>query len=240
MNTKGAIITILATIISYCANGQTIKVGDKFFDGECLYTCQEIRNKKIVYFLGEDYNGDQRELTLKHRARNEYTLQPSYQAEDAPFNVAFGSTVRYIRKDGMYFLEVLNKNSNLEWVLLLTPDKIGYCLSSYPSICCEEVLSGSSCLLNRPYLSRFPKSFLRIMRNSIYARHGHQFESKEMQELFSSMEWYRPKSKNTKINLNIIEKTNLALIMAEEAIPDELRKNQNFNLPDYIIEDFLK
>lgn len=232
------LILLLTVIICNCAYGQRIKVGDKFFDGECLYTCQEIRMGKIVYFTGVDYNGDWRELTLKHKSKNEYTLQPSYQAEDAPFNVTFGCTVRYIRQDGMYFLEVLNKNKTLEWVLLLTPDNVDYCLSAYPSLVGNRVCSVSTSLLNRPYLSRFSKADLRIMRNMIYAQHGHRFESEEMQALFSSMEWYKPNNNNKKIKLSIIEKTNLALIMAEEAMPDDLRKNLGQYMPEYSIEDF--
>ena len=233
------LMAFFAIMFLNSASSQTIKVGNKFFDGKCLYTCQEIRMGKIVYFTGVDYNGDWCEFTLKHKSKNEYTLHPSYQAEDAPFNVTFGCSVRYIRQDGMYFLEVLNKNEKLEWVMLLTPDDVDYCLSAYPSLVCDRVCAVSTCLLNRPYLSRFPKSELRIMRNMIYARHGHRFESEEMQALFSSMEWYKPNNCNKKIKLSIIEKTNLALIMAEEAMPDDLRKNQGQYMPEYSIEDFM-
>lgn len=73
----------------------------------------------------------------------------------------------------------------------------------------------------------------------IYARHGHRFESDDMQALFSSMEWYKPNNDNKKIKLSIIEKTNLALIMAEEAMPDDLRKNLGQYMPEYSIEDFM-
>mgnify|MGYP003419427944 CR=1 FL=1 len=66
MSLKEIIIIFFAIVICNCAYSQTIKVGDKFFDGECLYTCREIRMGKIVYFTGVDYIGDWRELTLKH------------------------------------------------------------------------------------------------------------------------------------------------------------------------------
>ena len=73
----------------------------------------------------------------------------------------------------------------------------------------------------------------------IYARHGHRFESEDMQVLFASMEWYKPNNDNKKIKLSIIEKTNLALIMAEEAMPDDLRKNLDQYMPEYSINDFM-
>ena len=60
-----------------------------------------------------------------------------------------------------------------------------------------------------------------------------------MQALFSSMEWYKPNNDNKNIKLSIIEKTNLALIMAEEAMPDDLRKNLGQYMPEYSIEDFM-
>ena len=47
-----------------------------------------------------------------------------------------------------------------------------------------------------------------------------------------------PNNNNKKIKLSIIEKTNLALIMAEEAMPDDLRKNLGQYMPEYSIEDF--
>ena len=73
----------------------------------------------------------------------------------------------------------------------------------------------------------------------IYARRGPRFESEDIQALFAYMEWYKPNNDNKKIKLSIIEKTNLALIMVEEAMPDDLRKNLDQYMPEYSIEDFM-
>ena len=77
MKSQGKILILfLAIILCNCVYGQRIAVGDKFFDGECLYTCQEIRMGKIVYFTGVDYNGDWRELTLKHKSKMNTHFNP--------------------------------------------------------------------------------------------------------------------------------------------------------------------
>jgi len=44
---------------------QTIQKGNKFFNGETLYTVQEIRMGTIVYMTGENSAGDYLELTLE-------------------------------------------------------------------------------------------------------------------------------------------------------------------------------
>ncbi len=80
--------TILFSILMWaCAlcgmQAQTIKKGDKFFDGISLYTVQEVRMGKIVYMTSNDGN----ELTLEKvdGKVGEYTLQPSRQADEPPY-----------------------------------------------------------------------------------------------------------------------------------------------------------
>ncbi len=41
-------------------------------------------------------------------------------------------------------------------------------------------------------LDDFPKSQLRILRNCIFARHGYEFKSADLRELFSLFDWYEP------------------------------------------------
>ena len=68
--------------------------------------------------------------------------------------------------------------------------------------------------LTKDDLMGFTKAELRIMRNEIYARHGYIFDSKDLRDYFMKKEWYRPLTKNVK--LNAIEKYNVDLIKRYE------------------------
>ena len=61
---------------------QTIKKGDAFFDGNSLYTVQEVRMGKYVYMTTPQDN----EMTLeKVEGKNgEYKIIPSRQADECP------------------------------------------------------------------------------------------------------------------------------------------------------------
>ena len=100
---------------------QTIQKGNKFFNGETLYTVQEIRMGTIVYMTGENSAGDYLELTLEKvpDKAGEYTLQPSVQADDSPFpGAGFGDKVQYIRRQGMNFLAVSSYLEGLAEILV--------------------------------------------------------------------------------------------------------------------------
>ena len=57
---------------------------------------------------------------------------------------------------------------------------------------------------------------LRILRNSIYARHGYIFKSEELKAFFSQYDWYHPTSTNVSSELSKIEKKNVEFIKAHE------------------------
>ena len=68
----------------------------------------------------------------------------------------------------------------------------------------------------RGMLKRFPKALLRLIRNEIYARHGHRFQSApDVQQFFDLKSWYKPLSSPTP--LSAIEQLNVQVIKAEEA-----------------------
>lgn len=119
---KKTLLITIAMLATISVHAQTIRKGDSFFDGQTLYTCQEIRMGNVAYLVGNDYS----ELTLKKEGKKPgmYILVPSRQGEDAPFGAQFGWRVQYIRQEGMYFLAVRNKNNNIVWTMVLTPDKI--------------------------------------------------------------------------------------------------------------------
>lgn len=199
-------------------HAQTIKMGDKFFDGITLFKVQDIRMGK--YVILEDNNGSLVSLEKVDGKQGEYTLQPSSQADTPPFHGAkFGWRVQYVRKDGMNFLAVRKPNNEAMWILVLTPDELEDCIEQEANI--ERELPSeitSNTLLNRYYLSKIPdKKELRLMRNEILARHGYRFQSKDLQEWFGNQFWYKPGNNNNAIKLNVIEQINIELIKSEEA-----------------------
>ena len=70
--------------------------------------------------------------------------------------------------------------------------------------------------IGRGMLFRYPKVLLRLMRNEIYARHGHRFASApDVQRFFDAKPWYKPTNNPTP--LSPIEQLNVQIIKAEEA-----------------------
>lgn len=71
-----------------------------------------------------------------------------------------------------------------------------------------------------PYvLGRFSKDDLYLMRNEIYARRGHTFKTKRLQDLFSSKPWYTPTDSEFEPTLAPLEQVNMELIKNEESLP---------------------
>jgi hypothetical protein len=67
-------------------------------------------------------------------------------------------------------------------------------------------------LLKEDDVANYIKSELRLMRNSIYARHGYSFKMKDMRSEFDKQEWYIPMNTDVRTELTAIEKKNEALI----------------------------
>ena len=75
-------------------------------------------------------------------------------------------------------------------------------------------------LLHGCELYYYEKSELRLMRNSILARHGYVFQSKDLQKYFGNKPWYRPAASNDDIQLSLLEQLNIELIKYREATMD--------------------
>lgn len=71
-------------------------------------------------------------------------------------------------------------------------------------------------LLGEEDVANYIKSELRLMRNSIYARHGYSFKMKDMRSEFDRQDWYMPMSTDVRNDLTEIEKKNEALIKRYE------------------------
>ena len=152
------LLTIIAFLaLAFPAGAQTIQKGNKFFNGNTLYTVKEIRMGTIVYMTGENSAGDYLELTLEKvpDKAGVYTLQPSVQADDSPFQGAgFGDNVQYVRQQGMNFLAVSGIFGDLVEILTLTPDNLKNCLGQQ-KFAEEQPLTelASDMLLNNEILS---------------------------------------------------------------------------------------
>ena len=148
------LMTFCLILAQVAANAQTIQKGNKFFNGETLYTVQETRMGTYVHMTGENASGDYLELTLEKvpDKAGAYTLQPSVQADDSPFpGASFGSSVQYIRRQGMNFLAVSSDLEGIAEILVLTPDNLRNCLGQQ-EFAENQPLSelAEGMLLNRP------------------------------------------------------------------------------------------
>ena len=213
--------TILFSILMWaCAlcgmQAQTIKKGDKFFDGISLYTVQEVRMGKIVYMTSND--GDELTLEKVDGKVGEYTLQPSRQADEPPFGSKWGGRVQYIHHEERNLLAFRKpSNGDVMWTMDLTRNSYNDCVMMQQMMQQEEPENAATLVLNRPYLASISKEDLRLMRNRILANHGYRFTSKDLQEHFGKYLWYKPVNDNSTIKLDIIEQVNMELIKSAEA-----------------------
>lgn len=218
---KKIIFLLLISLTALFAQAQTIRLGQKFWDGESLYTVKEIRMGK--YFYMTTSHGD--ELTLEMVKKGEYKIIPSRQADDCPFGAEFGWKVQHINQEGVNFLAIRKPNGDAMWTMELTTVNEKECEERQQMMGQEEPWNAvNGILLNRAYLQSCvaTKSELRLLRNKILAYHGYRFQSKDLQEYFGNVRWYKPVSDNNTIKLSIIEQTNIQLIKSEEATrPDD-------------------
>ena len=218
---KKIIFLLLISLTALFAQAQTIRVGQKFWDGESLYTVKEIRMGKYFYMTTSHGN----ELTLEMVKKGEYKIIPSRQADDCPFGAEFGWKVQHINQEGVNFLAIRKPNGDAMWTMELTTVNEKECEERQQMMGQEEPWNAvNGILLNRAYLQSCvaTKSELRLLRNKILAYHGYRFQSKDLQEYFSNVGWYKPVSDNNTIKLSIIEQTNIQLIKSEEATrPDD-------------------
>ena len=80
-------------------------------------------------------------------------------------------------------------------------------------------------LLNDRMFRKMKKSTLRVMRNSILAKHGYMFSSRDLADYFGSQPWFSPRPSNDGVldELSLVESLNIELIKCEEAKADKDR-----------------
>ena len=188
------------------AQAQTIRVNQKFWDGYSLYTVKEIRMGKIIYMTTKQ--GDELTLEKVPGKQGEYKIIPSRQADDCPFGAQYGWRVQHINQEGNNFLAIRKPNGDAMWTMALTTDNEKICQEHQEMMLQEEPWNAvNSILLNHAYLQSYAisKNELRLLRNKILAYHGYRFQSKDLQEYFSKIAWYKPGNDNNAIKLDIVE-----------------------------------
>jgi hypothetical protein len=79
-------------------------------------------------------------------------------------------------------------------------------------------------------LAVLTKRELRILRNTIFAKHGMIFRSNDLTIHFSKFNWYRPLHNNVDEQLTYIDKINISNIQTFE----NMKPNNNFNKSDLV------
>jgi len=77
-----------------------------------------------------------------------------------------------------------------------------------------KILAGT--LLNANDLAGMPVADLRLLRNTVYARHGRVFDSQDLQQYFRSRPWYNPRASYSDSELTDADRANVALIKNAE------------------------
>ena len=215
---KKLLFVLMMLCAGMAAQAQTIHLDHHFWDGYSLYTVKEIRMGK--YFYMTTSQGEELTLEKVDGKPGEYKIIPSRQADECPFGAQYGWRVQHITQEGQSFLAVRKPNGDVMWVLDQTTEKEEKCDEMQMMMKQEEPWNAvNSILLNRAYLHSMvsSKQELRLLRNKILAYHGYRFQSKDLQDYFGGISWYKPGNDNNAIKLDIIEQTNIQLIKSEEA-----------------------
>ena len=215
---KRLVFALMMLCVGIWTQAQTIHVNHHFWDGYSLYTVKEIRMGK--YFYMTTNQGDELTLEKVDGKQGEYKLIPSRQAEECPFGAQYGWRVQHITQESQNFLAIRKPNGDVMWVLDHTTKDEEKCEYLQQMMGQEEPWNAvNSILLNRAYLRSnvATNAELRLLRNKILAYHGYRFQSKDLQEHFGKMAWYKPVDDNSTIKLDIIEQINIQLIKSEEA-----------------------
>jgi serine/threonine-protein kinase len=78
----------------------------------------------------------------------------------------------------------------------------------------QKILAGQP--VSAADLTGLPKLRLRLLRNTVYARHGRIFDSPELRVYFARQSWYQPRPDYKDTLLTATDKTNVETILALE------------------------
>ena len=122
----------------------------------------------------------------------------------------------------LVYMEVAGSR-HLGWVDLSTQNsgsvEIGF-FTPYEKKLPGQMPQASRVILTSDYLKRFSKAELKLMRNEIFARHGHRFKAGgAMEKHFQAQSWYQKlpaPQKPIQSLLSKVEKENISLIQKAE------------------------
>ena len=119
-----------------------------------------------------------------------------------------GLTLYEVEQDEYGMFKRKDQQKTLSWVN--TEPRFGY---------------ANRVLLNDRMFRKMKKSTLRVMRNSILAKHGYMFSSRDLADYFASQPWFSPRPSNDGVldELSLVESLNIELIKCEEAKADKDR-----------------
>jgi len=90
----------------------------------------------------------------------------------------------------------------------------------------EDILLGNISRLDDGYLidlislGKLQGKSFRLLRNAIYAKHGHIFASEELTEYFSRFDWYKPTKTVSYADLSEVERKNIEMIQKFEKMDE--------------------
>ncbi|MEW6125662.1 MAG: protein kinase [Acidobacteriota bacterium] len=82
------------------------------------------------------------------------------------------------------------------------------------SVAEKKILEGAA--LNSADIEGISAPKLRLLRNTVYARHGRRFESADLQKYFNSKDWYEPRDDYQDSRLTANDRKNVDLLVAAE------------------------
>lgn len=133
-----------------------------------------------------------------------------------------------IASEGLVMIEEYSDESNMSASsygdVAMQNDEIVMALASYfgedqhlsANLIDEYLFSLANHELKEDDIAGMPKGIKRILRNSIFARHGYIFKSEDLKEFFSSFEWYNPTSSDVSSSLSHTDIKNIDFLKAHE------------------------
>ncbi|MCQ2096738.1 MAG: YARHG domain-containing protein [Fibrobacter sp.] len=98
----------------------------------------------------------------------------------------------------------------------------------------ETFLLLSSSEVSPQDFSELSTADLRILRNSIFARHGYKFKSKDLRDYFGKYSWYKSEFDNVSDKLSVVEKKNVNMLSSLENGSSKVPLSGGENLFMYI------
>jgi serine/threonine-protein kinase len=83
-----------------------------------------------------------------------------------------------------------------------------------PAYAEQKILAGER--LSSSTIAGLPKPRLRLLRNTVYARHGRIFDSTDLRAYFNRQSWYQPSQLYKDSMLTTTDRANIETILAEE------------------------